>query len=119
MTKYDSTPVAMRSSKHASGILQYPTEVGTATENINSNGWWSWLEGTGNTRFYVDSMPYEYTARRELRRHKYYWYAYKRFNDVLYKVYMGQSDKLNSEYLFETVPRKLDDKINGKPITRK
>lgn len=91
-------------------LLKYQTPVGEAHELIGSDSWFQWLEGDGNTKFYCDGYPHSYTARREKRRRKYYWYAYMKKNEVLYKVYMGQSDKLTKEHIFKTVPMLLDDK---------
>lgn len=99
-----STPIA------AGKLLRYPTPVGIASELIGSDAWFQWLEGKGNSTFYVEGFPYNYTARRELRRNLFYWYAFMKLNDTLYKVYMGQSHKLNADYIFHIIPRALDDK---------
>lgn len=93
--------------------LTYHTKLGTASEMIGSADYYSWLEGDGNTSFNVEAFPYDYTIRREKRRQKYYWYAYKKFNEVLYKVYCGQSHQLTPNRLFNEIPLKIDDKING------
>lgn len=98
--------------------LTYHTNVGTASEMIGSMDYFKWLEGDGNTSFHVESGLYDYTLRREKRRQKYYWYAFKKLNDVLYKVYCGQSDKLTSHAIFREIPLKLDDKINGDYIRK-
>lgn len=118
--KYNSTPEAINAQDKPYLSYSIADENGVligARIKINSDDWWTWLnsEHDDKKRFYVDSMPYEYTARREKRRNTYYWYAYKKFNEQLYKVYMGSSDKLDSEYVFRTIPRRLDDKINGNP----
>ncbi len=90
--------------------LKYKTPVGDASQIIGSKDWFAWLEGDGNTKFYCDGYPHGYTARREKRRKKYYWYAYMKKDEQLYKVYMGQSDKLTAEHIFKTIPIKLDEK---------
>jgi hypothetical protein len=91
-------------------ILTYPTKIGDAHQIIGSQDWFKWLKGDGNTKFYCDGYPHSYTARREKRRKKYYWYAYMKKDERVYKVYMGQSDKLTHEHIFHEVPRMLDDK---------
>lgn len=99
-----NTPIA------AGDFLSYSTPLGDAKEKIGSDAWFHWLEGAGNSTFYVEGFPYNYTARRELRRKKFYWYAFMKLNDVLYKVYMGQSHRLNADFIFVIVPQLLDDK---------
>ena len=92
--------------------LNYHTRTGTASEMIGSSDYFKWLEGDGNTSFNVEAALWDYTIRREKRRNKYYWYAFKKHNDILYKVYCGQSDKLTKEALFREIPLKIDEKIN-------
>lgn len=105
---------ANKSTPHAVGkYLAYQTPLGQAHEMIGSDDWFKWLEGKDNTTIYVEGYPYSYTARRELRRKKYYWYAFMKINEKLYKVYMGQSHKLTHDYIFHTVPMKLDNKYNS------
>ncbi len=104
-----------KTTPHAVGkYLKYPTKFGDAWEAIGGEGWFKWLEGKDNTTIYVDGYPYSYTARREKRRNKFYWYAFMKLNGTLYKVYMGQSDRLTHEHIFHTIPQKLDDKYYGK-----
>lgn len=91
-------------------LLRYDSGVGEACQFIGSKDWFKWLEGNGNTKFYCDGYPHGYTARREKRRQKYYWYAYMKKNEILHKVYMGQSHKLTKEYIMHTIPVKLDEK---------
>lgn len=99
-----NTPIA------SGNTLTYKTSFGDASQIIGGKDWFTWLEADGNTKFYCDGYPHGYTARREKRRKKYYWYAYMKKNEQLYKVYMGQSDKLTSEHIFKTVPLQLDEK---------
>jgi len=77
---------------------------------VESPEWFDWLELPDSTIFYCNGYPYNYTARRETRRNKHYWYAYMKLNDVLYKVYMGKSAKLTTDYIQKVIPQKLDDK---------
>lgn len=91
--------------------LKIPVMGDYAYQTIGSEDWFRWLEAEGNRTIYVHGDPYSYTARREKRRQKYYWYAFKKANDMLHKVYMGQSHKLTAEYIFKDVPQKLDAKL--------
>jgi len=70
----------------------YTCQVGDST-------WLLWLDGDGHTTFYWDNMPLEFTARREKRRNKYVWYAFKTFNEHTYKAYIGPSGKITLEKL--------------------
>lgn len=90
--------------------LRYSTPMGTAAQVIGSNDWYTWLDAPGNTKFYVEGYPHSYTARREKRRKGYFWYAYMKRNEQVYKVYMGKSEKLTQEYIFRTIPLKIDEK---------
>jgi len=93
--------------------LTYKTPIGEAVQIIGSDDWFKWLDGENNTRFYCEAFPYAFTARREKRRKGFFWYAYMKLNDVLYKVYMGKSEKLTKEHIFNVIPLKLDDKYNS------
>lgn len=88
------------------------TPFGHSIEWIETESYWAWLEADGNTSFHVYTHLWDYTIRREKRRKKYYWYAYKKHLEILYKVYVGQSDRLTSEMLFKQIPLMIDDKIN-------
>ena len=101
------TPVAVGT------YLKIPVMGDFAQQTIGSDDWFEWLEAEGNTTFYVEGYPHRYTARREKRRKKYYWYGYKKDNERLYKVYMGQSHKLTGDYIFKEIPLKLDEKLKN------
>lgn len=66
---------------------------------VDSPAWFSWLNEPGNTTFYYDSVICEFTARREMRRGNYYWYAFKTANEHTYKVYLGPSHVLTATHL--------------------
>jgi LuxR family maltose regulon positive regulatory protein len=74
---------------------------------VESSAWWNWL--ADQKRFYYQSaMPF--TARQEKRRNGMFWYAYRKHQGKLYKVYLGASNQLTSERLVEGA-RQLTDKI--------
>ena len=66
---------------------------------LESLAWWQWLN-LGRS-FYVQMLDGGYTARRELRRGSYFWYAFKRSAGKLYKVYIGRSHELTAARLSE------------------
>jgi len=56
------------------------------------------------------------TLRRELRAKGQFWYAYKKVNYKLHKVYVGKSQELSTETLSNAVVA-MREKISGKPQT--
>jgi hypothetical protein len=73
-------------------------------ESLASN-WFSheWLSGVGFTDF---SIKLEMTLRSEIRSGTKVWYAYRRVGGVLFKRYVGQSDRVTTKRLVE-VAKKL------------
>jgi LuxR family maltose regulon positive regulatory protein len=70
--------------------LANPIEVG-------SQSWHDWL--LNNQMFLYEGAAGHFSARRELRRGIGYWYAYRRRNGKLTKIYMGKSEELTQENL--------------------
>lgn len=64
---------------------------------VGSRNWFAWL-GSNDGFIYEGSIGH-FTARRELRRGIGYWYAYRRFEGKLLKVYLGKTEELTSEHL--------------------
>jgi LuxR family transcriptional regulator, maltose regulon positive regulatory protein len=77
------------------------TNAGLQTETfliaIGSSEWFAWL--SQHTRFSYQGKNGHFTARRETRRNKTFWYAYRRRTGKLYKQYLGKSDELTIERL--------------------
>ena len=88
-----------------SGVL-YTNDEHTGLR-VESPAWWSWLQDA--TSFYYQTER-PFTARLEKRRQGKFWYAYRRSQGKLYKVYLGASPQLTSERLAEGA-RQLADKI--------
>lgn len=65
--------------------------------HVGSTAWFEWL--ALNTRFTYRDASGSYTARCETRRGKPYWYAYKRVDGRLQKMYLGKSEELSLERL--------------------
>lgn len=74
------------------GIARYECKVESAT-------WYTWLEGPGHTTFYYNNIVADFTARREKRRQKWVWYAFKYSMGNTGKRYLGPSHKLTLERL--------------------
>jgi len=79
--------------KVESGYL-YSDAAGCA---VDSPAWISWLEG--HTAFYFESTVGTFTARKELRRGSWYWYAYRKHRGKLKKQYLGKSVELTGARL--------------------
>jgi len=85
-----NTPVVL------SGVL-YTNDEHTGIQ-VGSAAWWSWTEAQ-QCFYYQTEMPF--TARQEPRRNGQFWYAYRRSQGKLYKVYLGVFDQLTTERLAE------------------
>lgn len=104
--KYDRTPEVLISGD--SGVLNYPTAFGIASEVLPSKAWHGWL--SGNSVFYCDIYPRNFTAEKQRRRNSYYWYAFVKWNDRTYSAYIGKDEKVTISRLYE-VSHKLNDKL--------
>src|SRR6266480_2399910 len=77
---------------------------GSAPEHVIAVGgsaWQGWLEEPSNTVFGFEHLASRFTARRELQRGHWYWYAYRRRGGRLRKAYLGRSSDLTLERLTE------------------
>jgi hypothetical protein len=83
---------------------------------VGSSAWFVWL-ATGTT-FYYQTAQASFAARREPRRHGFFWYAFCKRNRTLHKRYLGPDAALTPEKLaavahaFETA-----FSINSQPST--
>lgn len=85
------------------GYADFQCEVG-------SPAWFLWLDAPGRTTFYYDNVVCEFTARREKRRKKYVWYAFKTKDGITYKAYLGPSHLVDRDRLAKAASD-LYDKI--------
>jgi predicted ATPase/DNA-binding CsgD family transcriptional regulator len=74
------------------GEQPYPFVVGT-------DAWYSWLKDHQIQSFCFKHPLGTFTARRERKRHGWYWYAYRKREGRLRKVYLGKTEKLTQEWL--------------------
>ena len=66
---------------------------------VGTPAWFRWLQTA--TRFCYSSIrfPDRLTARKEQRRHTFYWYGYARNASQLHNVYLGKSEQLTTAHL--------------------
>lgn len=90
------------------GRLQLPSKGKRTSEVIpvGSADWLAWLQG--HKRFVFVGENGRFTARKEMRRGQPYWYAYRRREGKLNKVYLGRAVDLTIACLQEA-----DTKLAG------
>ncbi|GHO45012.1 LuxR C-terminal-related transcriptional regulator [Ktedonospora formicarum] len=66
---------------------------------VGSSAWYAWLDEELHTSFAYKSESGSFTARREKQRRGWYWYAYRKRENKLRKVYLGKVEELTSERL--------------------
>jgi len=74
----------------------------------DSPEWFAWLAQLPS--FHFKGPSGHFTARREHKRHKDYWYAYRKEHRQMYKRYLGATDKLTLVSLEQTA-RKLHEEV--------
>lgn len=79
---------------------------------VGSSAWERWLEQPGTTAFRFEHGAARFTARRELQRGRWYWYAYRRRGGRLRKAYLGRPCDLTLDRL-EEVSDRLDPAEHG------
>ena len=77
---------------------------------IAGREWEPWL--VSHIAFYFASPAGTYTARKELRSGGWYWYAFRRHQGKLYKLYMGKSEELGPARLAQ-VAGDLDSRVRS------
>ncbi len=66
---------------------------------VGSDAWLAWLANEQNKSFSFRNDLGTFTARRERQRNGWYWYAYRRSEGKLHKVYLGRTEELTLERL--------------------
>jgi LuxR family maltose regulon positive regulatory protein len=64
---------------------------------VGSKAWYAWL--SNNKSFVYEGNIGHFTARREIRRGKSYWYGYRRSDGKLTKLYLGKSEEITLDLL--------------------
>lgn len=78
---------------------------------LESPEWWEWLDREGSRVFRFTGLQGRFTARRENKHGKWYWYAYRKYCGLLVKAYLGKSEELNEQRL-EMVAQIINDRCH-------
>lgn len=74
-------------------------------------GWWEWLDREGTRVFRFTGFQGRFTARRENKHEKWYWYAYRKYRSILVKAYLDKSEELTGQRL-EMVAQTINDRCH-------
>ncbi|HEY6542046.1 MAG TPA: tetratricopeptide repeat protein [Ktedonobacteraceae bacterium] len=74
-------------------------ETSFAPVGVGTNAWYDWLANASIQSFSFQSQRGTFTARRERKRHGWYWYAYRKRGGKLYKAYLGRHEDMTLERL--------------------
>jgi len=66
---------------------------------VGSDAWYTWLADQQVQSFSFKSYLGAFTARRERKRHGWYWYAYLKREGKLRKAYLGKTEEMTLERL--------------------
>ena len=66
---------------------------------VGSGAWYTWLADQQIQSFSFRNLLGSFTARRERKRHGWYWYAYRKRTGRLRKAYLGKTEELTLERL--------------------
>jgi len=82
-----------------------------AAMRIGSTAWFTWLAEPNNSAFSYHTHNMVVTVRREERSRGRYWYAYRRQEGRLRKVYLGKTEELTRDRLHTAVAA-----LVGRPV---
>lgn len=98
-----------------------PNETGEQSSPIvvGSDAWYSWLAAEATESFSFRTSLGAFTARRERKRHGWYWYAYRKRGGKLCKAYLGKAEEVTLERLLAvaealTSQSDTDDSLEAK-----
>jgi LuxR family maltose regulon positive regulatory protein len=77
----------------------------TPSLRVGTPEWYLWLAKTDHRSFSMRCYAGGFTARHEQQRHGWYWYAYRKRGGKSYKVYLGKSEDVTRERLYEVAMR--------------
>jgi predicted ATPase/DNA-binding CsgD family transcriptional regulator len=66
---------------------------------VGSDAWYTWLADRQIQSFSFRNLLGSFTARRERKRHGWYWYAYRKRAGRLRKAYLGKTEELTPQRL--------------------
>jgi hypothetical protein len=88
---------------HDGVLLEHPTQGGAI--RVEADAWWAWLDRPTSRAFRFEGDAGTFTARREQQRGHLYWYAYRRVDRRLRKMYLGRSSELRMAALNHAAER--------------
>src|SRR5437660_12088837 len=80
-------------------LLLDTTGKNPSSIRVGSAAWYGWLANEQNKSFSFRNYLGTFTDRREQQRNGWYWYAYRRSEGKLRKVYLGKTEELTIERL--------------------
>jgi hypothetical protein len=89
---------------------------GTAQARVlqsDSPEWFAWLAQLPS--FHFKGKSGHFTARSEHKRHRNYWYAYRKAHQQIYKRYLGTTDKLTLVSLEQTARNLHEEALRNVP----
>ena len=67
---------------------------------VDTPDWFRWLQTAPSFCYSSSRNPAKrLSARKEKRRHTFYWYGYSRNASKLHNIYLGKSEKLTAAHL--------------------
>ena len=86
------SPLPLVSDDHLLGLDGAGEQLAPVV--VGSDAWYTWLADQQIQSFSFRNCLGTFTARRERKRHGWYWYAYRKRAGRLRKAYLGKTEKL-------------------------
>ncbi len=80
---------------------------------VGSQRWYTWLADEQNRSFSFRNHLGTFTARRERKRHGWYWYVYRKCGGKLRKAYLGKAEEVTLERLAAVAATLVDRRDSG------
>lgn len=93
--------MAQRTPYVKNGKLVYPADQCSQPVDVESAEWWKILQKDTFRIFHYESDQGRFTARREKKCDKNYWYAYRVQQGKLIKAYLGKTANLTNKRLLD------------------
>lgn len=84
---------------------------------VGSRAWFAWLEEPEHHSFSYAGSSGTFTARRERRHGRFYWYAYRTRDGALRKAYLGLTAALTPERLASAALDLAEAQLPQAPLT--
>ncbi len=99
-------------------LIVTPSYPATHSQEITvgSLEWYAWLQDETNRSFSFKTDYGTFSVRRELKRHDWYWYAYRKIRRAFHKIYLGRSQELTPERLRQVAATFVDELPDDKQV---